>query len=61
VALRDTKRVLVFTDSIGKYLENIWYMERVAVRGARINSMKNMIKKRDKFVFMFTYYNTFRH
>jgi hypothetical protein len=33
VALRETKRVLVITDSIGKYLEDIWYMELVAVRG----------------------------
>jgi hypothetical protein len=45
VALQDTKRVLVFTDSIGKYLEDIWYMELVAVRRARINSTKTMIKK----------------
>jgi hypothetical protein len=47
VALRDTKRVLVFIDSIGKYLEDIWYMELVAVRGARINSMKTMIKNKE--------------
>jgi lysophospholipase L1-like esterase len=47
VALRETKRVLVITDSIGKYLEDIWYMELVAVRGARINSMKTMIKNKE--------------
>jgi hypothetical protein len=47
VALRDTKRVLVFTDSIGKYLEDNWYMELVAVMGARINSMKTMIKNKE--------------
>ena len=47
VALRDTKRVLVFTDSIGKYLEDIWYMELVAVRGARINSMKTIFKNKE--------------
>ena len=47
MALRETKRVLVITDSIGKYLEDIWYMELVAVRGARINSMKTMIKNKE--------------
>jgi hypothetical protein len=47
VALRETKRVLVITDSIGKYLEDIWYMEFDAVRGARINSMKTMIKNKE--------------
>ena len=47
MALRDTKRVLLFTDSIGKYLEDIWYMELAAVGGARINSMKTMIKNKE--------------
>ena len=47
MVLRETKRVLVITDSIGKYLEDIWYMELVAVRGARINSMKTMIKNKE--------------
>ena len=47
MVLRETKRVLVITDSIGKYLEDIWYMEFDAVRGARINSMKTMIKNKE--------------
>lgn len=42
-----SKKVLVFTDSIGKYLDDIICMDLVAVRGARIYSLRNMIKGRD--------------
>ena len=42
MALRETKRVLV-----GKYLEDLWYMELIAVRRARINSTKTMIKNKE--------------